>query len=220
MKPDAELQRGSLGSSANEIHEAVVAAANPAYGLTWLDIGCGTGAVLRIIRDRHRPARLWGVDILNWLDPDLHHDVAFISGAAESATVGLDPVDRVFMVEALEHLESPWTVLRRAARLVAPGGMIILSTPNVESLRNRLGMLVRAQLSSFRPDNPAHLTPVLLHVVRRILGDEGLDVTHSYVARDIIPLSGGRLYPRTVHRHARKLTSISLVVTGARGQSG
>jgi 2-polyprenyl-3-methyl-5-hydroxy-6-metoxy-1,4-benzoquinol methylase len=220
MKPDAELQRGSLGSSANEIHEAVVAAARPATGLTWLDIGCGTGAVLRIIRDRYQPARLRGVDILNWLDPDLHDDVEFTSGPAESATVGLEPVDRVLMVEVLEHLESPWTVLRRAARLVTPGGMVILSTPNLESLRNRLGMLLQAQLSSFRADNPAHLTPVLLHNVRRILGDEGLDVAHSYAARDIIPLTGGMLYPRLVHRRARKLTSISLVVVGARGESG
>jgi 2-polyprenyl-3-methyl-5-hydroxy-6-metoxy-1,4-benzoquinol methylase len=220
MKPDPELQCGSLGSSANEIHEAVVAVARPATGLTWLDIGCGTGAVLRIIRDRYEPARLLGVDILNWLDPDLHHDVEFTSGPAESATVGLESVDRVLMVEVLEHLESPWTVLRRAARLVAPGGMLILSTPNLESLRNRLEMLLRAQLSSFRPDNPAHLTPVFLHVARRLLEDEGLDVAHSYAARDIIPLTGGRLYPRTVQRRGRKLTSISLVVTGARGESG
>jgi 2-polyprenyl-3-methyl-5-hydroxy-6-metoxy-1,4-benzoquinol methylase len=216
MNPDAELQCASLGSSANEIHEAVLTASNPRTGLKWVDIGCGTGAMLRTIRDRHEPARLSGVDILNWLDSDLHPDVDFICGPAESAIAGLEPVDRVLMVEVLEHLESPWTVLRLAARLVAPGGMIVVSTPNLASLRHRLEMLVRAQLSSFRPDNPAHLTPVLPHTVRRVLEDEGLEVAHSYAARDIIPYAGGRLYPRILHRRAPKLTSISLIVTGVR----
>ncbi len=172
-------QLASAGDSCPEIHAAALAHARPEPGLRWLDIGCGTGDVLREIRDRHKPSKLIGLDIIDWLADDLRNDVELLTGPAESALDGVEQVDRVLMVEVLEHLEAPWTVLRAAARRVAPGGVLVVTTPNVASLRHRLELLVRGQLTAFRPDNLPHLTPGLPHVIERVLADEGLQAARN-----------------------------------------
>ena len=212
-----DRQLASAGDSCPEIHAAAVELARPAPGLTWLDIGCGTGAVLRQVRDRHAPAKLTGVDVIDWLDPDLREDVELHTGPAETALDGLPRADRVLMVEVLEHLESPWTVLRAAARMVAPGGRLVLTTPNVASLRHRIELLVRGQLTAFRPDNLPHMTPPLPHVIERVLADEGLTgIAFGYAGIDVVPLARGRRWPAELHRRRPGLASVSLVVTGDR----
>jgi len=167
-------QQASAGKSDEPIVNAVLEAARPERGLRWLDIGCGTGDLLRRIRDEWEPLSLAGVDALPWLDPDLADDVDFHEVSADVADMPV--ADRVLMVETIEHLEAPWTSLRRAAQLVAPNGWLVVSTPNVATLRHRLDLSVRGQLTSFRPDNEPHLTPALPHVTSRILASEGLQV--------------------------------------------
>lgn len=211
-----EFQLQSAGDSCPEIHAAALAAASARPGLRWLDIGCGAGAVLRMIRDWHEPLRLIGVDVIDWLDPDLREDVDLVLGAAERVlSQGGEEVDRVLMVEALEHLDAPWSALRAAAVRLAPGGLIVVTTPNVASMRHRLELLATGRLTTFRPDNVAHLTPILPHVVGRILSDEGIEPrSTTYVGRDIVPWTGGLKWPESVHQRLARLTSVSVVVVG------
>jgi 2-polyprenyl-3-methyl-5-hydroxy-6-metoxy-1,4-benzoquinol methylase len=211
-----ELQAASAGDSCPEIHAAAVRHGVPRPGLRWLDIGCGTGTVLRQIRDRHEPARLVGLDVIDWLEDDLRGHVELLTGPAETALDDVEPFDRVLMVEVLEHLEAPWTVLRAAARTVAPGGRLVVTTPNVASLRHRLELLARGQLTAFRPDNLPHFTPALPHVIERVLRDEGLQPARAYTGIDVIPLTGGRRWPTGIARRAGQLACVSLVVTADR----
>jgi SAM-dependent methyltransferase len=213
--PRNEAQLGSAGDSAAEIHDAALALAEPRPGLSWLDVGCGTGTVLRAIRDRHAPAALLGVDAIEWLDEDLRGDVEMIVAPAEQ--VGLEPADRVLMVETIEHLEAPWSVLRAAAGAVRPGGLIVVTTPSVTSLRHRAELLLRGRLTSFRPDNLPHLGPALPHVTARVMSEAGLTTSVSWCCRDVVPKSGGRRWPAPLHRAAPQLTSLSVAVVGRRG---
>jgi SAM-dependent methyltransferase len=210
------MQNASRGLSGGDIQRRALAAAEPENGLEWLDIGCGTGELLRVVRQAHAPGRLVATDIISWLAEDLADDVEMIVGPAETVLPGMDPVDRVLMVEVLEHLESPWTVLRIAAQLVRPGGRLVISTPNVASLRHRLELAARGQLTSFRPDNTPHLTPVLPHVVAHILVEEGLQVNNGYCGIDLIPLTGGRRWGGALRRLAPNLTHRSILITADR----
>ena len=201
-------QVASGGISIEEIVSGALEAAHPETGLRWLDIGCGRGDLLRRIRDEWSPSGLWGIDPIDWLAEDLRGDVEFRTVAAETAT-DLPLVDRVMMVEVIEHLEAPWSALRAAARLVAPGGWIVVSTPNLARLRNRLELAVRGQFTSFRPDNEAHISPAPPHVTRRILGEEGLVAEEPrFAGRDVISLTGGRTWPRGVRERVPVLTSV------------
>jgi SAM-dependent methyltransferase len=209
-------QIDSAGASMEEIVECALSAAQPERGLSWLDIGCGRGDLLRRIRDEWQPAELHGIDPIDWLDPELRADVEFHTIAAEDADE-LPTVDRVLLVEVIEHLEAPWTALRKAARLVAPGGRIVLSTPNLATLRNRLELGLRGHLTSFRPDYQPHVSPALPHVSARILTEEGLEVEPAvFAGSDVISMSGGRVWPATIRRRYPRLTSVSIAIAAAR----
>jgi 2-polyprenyl-3-methyl-5-hydroxy-6-metoxy-1,4-benzoquinol methylase len=215
-RADAEVQRRSAGDSTEELHAAAVAHADPKAGLRWIDVGCGTGHVLRTLRDAHAPARLVGVDVLPWLDDDLCDAVELHVGDAPALLPGLEPADRVLMVETIEHLEAPWTTLRAAARLVAPGGRLVVTTPHVATLRHRLELPLRGRLTSFRPHELQHLTPALPHVTEAILNAEGLRTARTYAQRDVIPGAGGRHWPRAVAGRFPSLLHISVVTIADR----
>jgi 2-polyprenyl-3-methyl-5-hydroxy-6-metoxy-1,4-benzoquinol methylase len=210
-------QIDSAGASMVEILDAALDLAHPEPGLRWLDIGCGRGDLLRRIRDEWAPAELSGIDPIDWLAPDLAEDVKFHTVAAEDAD-DLPVADRVLLVEVIEHLEAPWSALRKACRLVAPGGRIVVSTPNVATLRNRLELGLRGNLTSFRPDYQPHISPALPHVTKRILEEEGLEVEEpQFAGTDVISLTKGRLWPDGIRRRYPGLTSVSIVIAAARG---
>lgn len=213
-------QQASAGGSSGEIHAAALSAAQPKPGLTWLDVGCGTGEVLRAIRSAHSPSRLVGVDVIDWLDADLRDDVELWIGPAETTLSMAQPADRVLLIETIEHLEAPWTVLRIAAGLVSPGGRLVVSTPNVATLRHRIELAVRGELTSFRPGNHPHLGPILPHVTSRVLSEEGLEPNSPvFAGRDVVPKSGGRIWPAVICQRWSQALSISVVISAFRPSS-
>jgi 2-polyprenyl-3-methyl-5-hydroxy-6-metoxy-1,4-benzoquinol methylase len=189
----------------------------PQRDLRWLDIGAGTGRVLREVLSAWSPTQAAAVDVIDWLDDDLRPCVELAIGDAVTVTRSLAPADRVLLIETLEHVDAPWTLLRQAARLVRQGGMLVTTTPNVATLRHRLELIARGQLTAFRPHELQHLTPVLPHVTRSILMQEGLhDIRHFYAGRDVIPLSGGRQWSSVAARAAPRLLNMSVLTVGRR----
>ena len=211
-----DAQINSAGTSGASVIEAAFAASRPQSGLRWLDVGCGTGDFLRAVRDRCSPARLAGIDVIDWLAEDLRDDVELVTTPAEDMPAD-SAFDRVVLLECMEHLDAPWSVLRRAAGYVVPGGAIVVTTPNIATLRSRLDLAVRGQLTSFRASNLPHLGPIMPHVTRRVLEAEGFTVGEtSYAMDDVVPLTGGRAWPASVAARFPSLLRISTVVVGTR----
>jgi 2-polyprenyl-3-methyl-5-hydroxy-6-metoxy-1,4-benzoquinol methylase len=209
-------QLASEGISTDAIVRGALESARPAPGLRWLDVGCGRGDLLRLVRDEWQPAALAGVDPIDWLDEDLREDVDFRALPGEQIAE-LEAADRVLLVEVIEHLEAPWSTLREAARLVAPGGRIVVSTPNVATLRCRLELAVRGRLTPFRPDNLPHISPALPHVTARVLEEEGLRCEPArWAGVDVIPLTGGRVWPEAARSRWPELLSVSVIVAAER----
>jgi 2-polyprenyl-3-methyl-5-hydroxy-6-metoxy-1,4-benzoquinol methylase len=46
--------------------------------------------------------------------------------------------DAVFSTEGIEHLENHFSFLREVCRILKPGGLLILTTPNITALRSRV----------------------------------------------------------------------------------
>lgn len=96
-------------------------------GEKYLDVGCGTGLILR-----HLPAGAVGVD----LNPR-HLERAkkyvpqarVIVGDAEKLDVPENSFSTVVCTEVLEHLVHPEAALAGMKRALAPGGRVIGSTP-------------------------------------------------------------------------------------------
>ena len=99
----------------------------------------------------------------------------------------------------------------------APGGRIVVSTPNIATLRNRLELAVRGNLTAFRPGYDPHVSPALPHVTARVLGEEGLSVSAPvYLGADVISLTGGRVWPASIQRRYPRLTSVSVLLSATR----
>ncbi len=59
--------------------------------------------------------------------------------------------DTVVCVEGLEHTENPQQAIREFARLLKPGGHLIISVPNVLNIEERLKWLLFGYTSHFKP---------------------------------------------------------------------
>jgi SAM-dependent methyltransferase len=65
--------------------------------------------------------------------------------------------DYVVCLEGLEHIENPHQAIREFARLLAPGGQLIVSTPNILNVEERAKWLLYGYTSHFKPISPKHL---------------------------------------------------------------
>jgi SAM-dependent methyltransferase len=93
--------------------------------------------------------------------------------------------DLLTCIEVIEHLENPRHLLREARRLLAPNGLLVVTTPNIESTAGRLRFLWTGELRHFGRDpvfnEPTHITPIHTLMFERALRDVGLRVVeHGY----------------------------------------
>ena len=121
--------RLSLGRSHQRIYQTVadVLAARGAGGLL-ADIGCGTGDLWRALRGPF--SGCIGVDAVRY--DGLPADVSFQPTDLDATRLPLPDaaVDAAAAVEVIEHLENPRAFVRELARIVRPGGWVVITTPN------------------------------------------------------------------------------------------
>jgi 2-polyprenyl-3-methyl-5-hydroxy-6-metoxy-1,4-benzoquinol methylase len=150
---------------------------------TLLDVGCGTGQLLASVRDLVDCYH--GTDIVRYAE--LPTDAEFIPADLDSGVVPLPDgfADIVVAVETIEHLENPRAFMRELSRLCAPGGLVVVTTPNQLSLLSKLTLVVKDQFNAFQDVcYPAHLTALLAEDLRRIARECGLVDTRIQYSGD------------------------------------
>lgn len=153
-----------------------------------LDFGAGAGAMLRRLSERGGFERLAGVDLfarpvdlpasIEWHRQDLNDAVA-LDGR----------FDVVVCSETIEHLENPRHVFRGLHRLLADGGLLVLTMPNQESLRSYAGLVAGGHFTSFLDScYPAHITALLRADLVRICRETGFgDPDFCYTDEGAVP---------------------------------
>ncbi len=106
----------------------------PQDGDRILDGGCGRGFYLNFIR-RACDAHLVGVDITHAYLRVARHvlaekRIALINASLHALPFPDDTFDKIILSEILEHLADDVAGLREAARVLRPGGLIAITTPN------------------------------------------------------------------------------------------
>jgi len=105
-----------------------------------LDIGCGNGRFLALMRDFGPPEwALVGIDF----DADAARQCAEKGfethvGRIEDLDPGGEALDAVIMLQLIEHVDDPAVICRRVFDLLRPGGCFIIETPNLAGVDYRL----------------------------------------------------------------------------------
>ena len=153
------------------IGNATNAAATPLDGKTALDVGCGAGLLAEPLA--RLGARVTGIDAA----PEV------IAVAREhAAAMGLQidyragdvqelegQFDLVTCMEVIEHVAEPAAFVKALAQRLAPGGLLIMSTPNATgwsklmmiTLAEGLGQIPRAPTISTSSSRPERLKTLL-----------------------------------------------------------
>ena len=66
----------------------------------------------------------------------------------------------VVCIEGLEHIENPANAIREFARLLKPGGTLVVSVPNIMNIEERLKWLFTGYTSHFKPLSPQFLDTI------------------------------------------------------------
>jgi 2-polyprenyl-3-methyl-5-hydroxy-6-metoxy-1,4-benzoquinol methylase len=108
---------------------------------SFLDIGCGDGRFLRSM-ERLGVARehIYGLELDAKVVEPLRREgfQAFCERVEDCQRIPANSIDLITMFHVIEHVDDPATVVRQAVRWLAPGGVLALETPNVDSLDARL----------------------------------------------------------------------------------
>jgi len=150
-----------------------------------LDIGCGDGELLFLLRSKY--TEVWGVDIaesrINRLKKKLGNDIG-IHVRIEDAhgQVGFEDgfFDTITTVAVLEHIFDPYHLAKECHRLLRGGGSLIVQVPNIAWLPYRIRSLMEKV-----PEPPhcedaewdyAHLHSFTRQSLKKLLEREGFEV--------------------------------------------
>lgn len=134
QRTDRMLEFEDLFRVAGELVPA--APAQPSAPLRWLDFGCGAGAFLKFLRARAalhgRPLELTGHDVGEYAERLKREDGFRIVDLDELSSEPAERYDVISMVEVIEHLPEPSAPIALIARLLKPGGILLLTTGNLD----------------------------------------------------------------------------------------
>jgi len=173
-------------------------ARRPLAGKRALDVGCGAGLLTEPLT--RMGAAATGLDAApeNIAAAKLHADgqgltIDYRAGSVE--TLGADEkFDLVCSMEVIEHVTDPAAFVAGLVRVLAPGGLLVLSTPNRTAL-SRLALITVGEGAGMIPKNthdwskfltPKELSALLIGAGLEVIETRGLslDPAKGFVLSD------------------------------------
>ncbi len=189
-----QAERAPVPIARLEIHETVARILDPLPRGKLLDVPAGEGALsLRLLNAGFQVQacdlypeifRVPGIEVRRG---DLSGNLPYADAEFQYITC----------LEGLEHIENPHQAIREFARMLAPGGHLVISVPNILNIEERVKWLLNGYTSHFKPISAEHLRmrheqwgekeEVVLHInpiayteLRYILEKYGFEVLGTY----------------------------------------
>ena len=114
-------------------------------------------------------------------------------GALERGMYAPGSFDVITLWDVIEHVPDPRAVLEMAAELLAPGGVMMVKTPNCDGLYPRLSLALAGRLGFWgHPDPPGHLFQFSVSTLSRMVHAVGLRACAVHHGRIPIEYSFGK----------------------------
>lgn len=189
-------------------------------GSRLLEIGCGAGNLLlqAVVRGSYPVALDLSMQSLTFVRSRLQEagagieapgGFACVQAIGESLPLADGIFDCVLLSEVIEHLENPQVTVQEAARMLRPGGRLLVTTPNYRSFWPLMERVVDLMNMVPKMAGEQHISRFHPASLRRLLSDSGFNIEYFGTIYNLSPFLS-LVFPEWAKRQlARELNSRS-----------
>lgn len=101
----------------------------------YLDVGCAAGVLGKTLKECNEKIEVYGIEMNRYYAKKALENLdGVICGNVEEIDLSIinKQFDCIIYSDILEHLKDPWSVLETHKEFISPGGVIVVSIPNVQ----------------------------------------------------------------------------------------
>ena len=163
-----------------------------------LEIGCGAGNLLlqAAVRGSYPVALDLAMQALTFVRSRLREaqsgseaprDFMCIQSVGELLPLDNESFECILLSEVIEHLEAPQISIKEAARVLSPGGRLLVTTPNYRSLWLLMERVVDLLNMAPKMAGEQHISRFYPASLRRLLFEEGLNIEYFGTIYNLSP---------------------------------
>ena len=191
---ETSVDRSPVALAHEAIHDTVVGILADQPRGVLLDVPAGEGALAARLIEAGFDVRCCDLypEIFRLDGVDVHR-----GNLDAELPFGDQSFEYVTCLEGLEHIENPQQAMREFARVLKPGGHLIVSVPNILNIEERLKWLLYGYTSHFKPisraaverlhaeyddrvEIAAHINPIGYSELRHILEKNGFEIVKLF----------------------------------------